>query len=56
MEALVAGIAARHGRIDILHNNVGHTTMGGPPDLSEAQWQSALDLNVSRRVPRLLSS
>jgi NAD(P)-dependent dehydrogenase (short-subunit alcohol dehydrogenase family) len=47
VEALVAGVAAHHGRIDILHNNVGHTTMGGPPDLTEAQWQRALDLNVT---------
>jgi NAD(P)-dependent dehydrogenase (short-subunit alcohol dehydrogenase family) len=47
VEALVADIARRLGRIDILHNNVGHTTMGGPPDLSEEQWQRALDLNVT---------
>jgi NAD(P)-dependent dehydrogenase (short-subunit alcohol dehydrogenase family) len=47
VEALVSGVAAHHGRIDILHNNVGHTTMGGPPDLTEAQWQRALDLNVT---------
>lgn len=46
MEALVADVAARHGRIDILHNNVGTTTMGGPPDLSEEQWQRAFDLNI----------
>jgi NAD(P)-dependent dehydrogenase (short-subunit alcohol dehydrogenase family) len=44
---LVADLAKRHGRIDVLHNNVGHTTMGGPPDLTEEQWQRALDLNVT---------
>jgi NAD(P)-dependent dehydrogenase (short-subunit alcohol dehydrogenase family) len=47
VEALVADIARRHGRVEILHNNVGHTTMGGPPDLTEEQWQRALDLNVT---------
>lgn len=47
VEALVAGILSRHGRIDILHNNVGTTTMGGPPDLTEEQWQRALDTNVT---------
>lgn len=35
-----------HGRIDVLHNNVGVTTMGGPPDLDEAAWQRSLDINV----------
>jgi NAD(P)-dependent dehydrogenase (short-subunit alcohol dehydrogenase family) len=47
VEALVADVARRHGRIDILHNNVGHTTMGGPPDLTEEQWRRAFDLNVT---------
>ncbi len=47
VEALVADIARRHDRIDILHNNVGTTTMGGPPDLTEEQWQRALDTNVT---------
>jgi len=47
VKALVAGILSRHGRIDILHNNVGTTTMGGPPDLTEEQWQRALDTNVT---------
>ena len=30
VEALVAEVIARHGRIDVLHNNVGLTAMGGP--------------------------
>jgi len=47
IEALVAATVARHGRIDILHNNVGHAKMGGPPDLSEEEWQRELDLNVT---------
>jgi NAD(P)-dependent dehydrogenase (short-subunit alcohol dehydrogenase family) len=47
VEALVAAVAKRHGCIDILHNNVGTTTMGGPPDLTEDQWRRALDTNVT---------
>jgi NAD(P)-dependent dehydrogenase (short-subunit alcohol dehydrogenase family) len=34
------------GRIDILHNNVGMTLMGGPPDIDEAAWQRSMDINV----------
>ncbi|MBL8699697.1 MAG: SDR family oxidoreductase [Alphaproteobacteria bacterium] len=45
--ATVARTVALFGRLDILHNNVGHAGMGGPPDLTEAQWQRELDLNVT---------
>lgn len=34
------------GHIDILHNNVGTTIMGGPTELSEEGWQRSLDINV----------
>lgn len=34
------------GRIDILHNNVGTTLMGGPVDIDEAAWQRSMDINV----------
>jgi NAD(P)-dependent dehydrogenase (short-subunit alcohol dehydrogenase family) len=37
---------ARFGTIDILHNNVGVTHMGGPVELSEEQFQLALNLNI----------
>ena len=37
----------RCGRIDILHNNVGRPIMGDPVDLSEADWQRAIELNLS---------
>ncbi|ACA16222.1 short-chain dehydrogenase/reductase SDR [Methylobacterium sp. 4-46] len=47
VKAVVDEVAARHGRIDVLHNNVGHATMGGPVELDEADWQRALDLNVT---------
>ncbi len=35
------------GRIDVLHNNVGVTIMGGPVELAEEAWQRGLDLNLT---------
>ena len=35
------------GRIDVLHNNVGYATMGGPIELDQAAWQRSFDLNVT---------
>ena len=34
------------GRIDILHNNVGTTVMGGPVELDEDAWNRSLDINL----------
>ncbi len=45
--ALVAELVATHGRIDVLHNNVGYATMGGPIELDQAAWQRSFDLNVT---------
>ena len=45
--AIVGATLARHGRIDVLHNNVGVTKMGGPVELSEADWRLAIDLNLT---------
>ena len=42
----VAQAVADFARIDILHNNVGVTHMGGPVELSEAQFEASLDLNI----------
>jgi NAD(P)-dependent dehydrogenase (short-subunit alcohol dehydrogenase family) len=42
----VAEAIARFSRIDILHNNVGVTHMGGPVELSEEQFEASLDLNI----------
>lgn len=44
---VVDAVMAAHGRIDILHNNVGHTKMGGPPDISLDDWHRQIDLNVT---------
>jgi NAD(P)-dependent dehydrogenase (short-subunit alcohol dehydrogenase family) len=45
--AMVAACLAHYGRIDVLVNNVGAPIPGGPVRLSEEQWQSQLDLNLS---------
>lgn len=45
--ATVAATMAEWGRIDVLHNNVGLATMGGPVELSEEAWRRAMDVNVT---------
>jgi NAD(P)-dependent dehydrogenase (short-subunit alcohol dehydrogenase family) len=36
-----------YGRIDVLHNNVGVASMGGPVELAEADWRKAIDVNLT---------
>lgn len=42
----VAAVLRQFERIDVLHNNVGATAMGGPDELDEEAWHRAIDLNV----------
>lgn len=44
-EAVAAAMAA-FGRIDVLHNNVGIIDPGSPEDLTEAQWDRLMAINV----------
>ena len=46
VEAAAAQTVARFGGIDILHNNVGVTHMGGPVELTEEQFEAAVKLNL----------
>ncbi|MGL4325520.1 MAG: SDR family NAD(P)-dependent oxidoreductase [Beijerinckiaceae bacterium] len=46
IQAVVESVLGKYGRIDILHNNVGTTKMGGPPDLSLEDWRKQIDINV----------
>jgi NAD(P)-dependent dehydrogenase (short-subunit alcohol dehydrogenase family) len=42
----VSQAVAQFASIDILHNNVGVTHMGGPVELSEEQFEASLNLNI----------
>ncbi len=44
---LVAQVLQRHGRINILVNNVGVHIPGGPVALSEEGWRQQIDLNLT---------
>jgi NAD(P)-dependent dehydrogenase (short-subunit alcohol dehydrogenase family) len=43
---LVADVAARHGRIDVLVNNVGGSAPGGPVEMAEEVWDLQIDVNL----------
>lgn len=44
--AMVAEVQARHGRIDVLVNNVGGSARGGPVEMAEEVWDLQIDLNL----------
>lgn len=46
VQAAVAKTIETFGRLDILHNNVGAVTYGGPVELDEEAFRRNLDLNV----------
>ncbi|MGG5822421.1 SDR family NAD(P)-dependent oxidoreductase [Falsiroseomonas sp. HW251] len=43
---MVADIAATHGRIDVLVNNVGGSAAGGPVEMAEEVWDLQIDTNL----------
>lgn len=46
VSATVARTCEAFGGIDILHNNVGVTHMGGPIELDEESFRASVDLNI----------
>lgn len=46
IERVVKACLARHGRIDILINNVGNTASGDPASLAETVWDAQINLNL----------
>lgn len=44
--ACVAGIVARHGRVDVLVNNVGGSAAGGPVEMAEEVWDRQIAHNL----------
>ncbi|WP_118178801.1 SDR family NAD(P)-dependent oxidoreductase [Paraburkholderia phosphatilytica] len=46
VQAAVAAALETYGRIDVLHNNVGITSQGGPVETDEATWDRVMTVNV----------
>lgn len=47
VEQLVKAVMEKHGRVDILFNNVGQTAAGNPATMSEDVWNRQIDLNLT---------
>ena len=47
VEAMVRRCVDELGRVDVLVNNVGGSRPGGPAELSEADWQNQLSVNLT---------
>lgn len=46
VSAAVDACLSAYGRIDVLHNNVGIASLGGPVELDEAEWDRVTDVNL----------
>ncbi|KIX97457.1 uncharacterized protein Z520_06909 [Fonsecaea multimorphosa CBS 102226] len=46
VEAFVGTVMQRHGRIDVLVNNVGGAHRGGPADMPEEVWDQEFNVNL----------
>src|SRR5262245_41189512 len=46
VKAMVEACLQRWGRIDVLDNNVGIGSAGGPVELGEDEWDRVFDVNV----------
>lgn len=46
VQSFVQECLHKHGRIDILVNNVGKSEKGGPAEMSEAVWDAQVDINL----------
>ena len=46
IERAVRAVTQTWDRLDILHNNVGISLIGGPVDLSEEDWDRSIDTNL----------
>ncbi|KAJ0107452.1 hypothetical protein J7T55_007641 [Diaporthe amygdali] len=47
VESLVSAVMEKHGRVDIIINNVGQTSAGNPVTMSEEIWNRQIDLNLT---------
>jgi NAD(P)-dependent dehydrogenase (short-subunit alcohol dehydrogenase family) len=46
VQALVETVVAEHGRLDLMFNNAGISLIGETQDLTMAQWDSIIDVNI----------
>lgn len=46
VKILIDGIQARHGRLDVLVNNVGRSEPGNPVTMEEEVWDEQFDINL----------
>jgi NAD(P)-dependent dehydrogenase (short-subunit alcohol dehydrogenase family) len=46
VKGMVEKCLEKHGRIDILHNNVGIVVVGGPVEISEETWDRVMAVNL----------
>lgn len=46
VQALVDEVVAEHGRLDLMFNNAGITLLGETQDLTLAQWNAIIDVNL----------
>ncbi|MET3960837.1 NAD(P)-dependent dehydrogenase (short-subunit alcohol dehydrogenase family) [Marmoricola sp. OAE513] len=46
VQALVDDVVAEHGRLDLLFNNAGITFIGETQDITLAQWNKIIDVNI----------
>jgi len=46
VKAMVNQCLKTYGRVDILHNNVGIVTVGGPVEISEETWDRVMAVNL----------
>ncbi len=46
VELMIHRCVEAYGRLDVLHNNVGIVAVGGPVEVSEADWDRILDTNL----------
>ena len=47
VKTVVDDVMREEGHIDVLHNNVGTTIMGGPVELTEEDWHTVVDVNLT---------
>ncbi len=47
LASVVRQTLTAYGQLDVLHNNVGITSMGDPIEASEESWRRALDVNLT---------